>query len=118
MSEFLNGLFYLLLAAIVGNTIYKVVQALTGASKTRPALRAELEEMRQQLRNQTTDLADAHAALANQDAQLQELQERVDFAERLLAQGAGPAAARHGAIAAGMTETVRLAPQPRLPGIP
>lgn len=86
MSEFMNGLFYLLLALIAGNTIYKVVLARTGASQAIPALRAELEEMRRQLDNQTSDLADAHGALANQDAQLQELQERVDFAERLLAQ--------------------------------
>jgi len=32
-------------------------------------------------------LDDAHAGLADQAAQLAELQERVDFAERLLAQG-------------------------------
>jgi len=98
VSEFMNGVFFLLLALIAGNTVYKVVLARTGASRALPALRAELEEMRGQLESQTADLADAHAALTNQDAQLQELQERVDFAERLLAQvkdrprlGAAPA---------------------------
>jgi len=86
VSEFMNGLFYLLLALIAGNTIYKVVLARTGARGAMPALRAELDEMKQQLENQTNELADAHAALASQDTQLQELLERVDFAERLLAQ--------------------------------
>lgn len=86
MSEFMNGIFFLLLALIAGQTTYKIVLARTGAKQALPALRAELEEMQRQLEIQTTDLADAQATLASQGAQLQELQGRMDFAERLLAQ--------------------------------
>ena len=42
--------------------------------------------MQQQFDEQATALEDAQTLLANQGAQLAELQERVDFAERMLAQ--------------------------------
>ena len=43
--------------------------------------------MKQQLEQQAGALEDAQTTLADQSAQLAELQERLDFAERLLAQG-------------------------------
>jgi len=47
---------------------------------------SELARMNQQLEQQATALEDAQTTLANQSTELAELQERVDFAERLLAQ--------------------------------
>lgn len=47
---------------------------------------SELARMQQQLEQQTAALEDAQATLANQSGQLAELHERVDFAERVLAQ--------------------------------
>jgi cell division protein FtsL len=78
-----SGLFILIIAGIVADTIVKLVKARSGS----PQVRAELEDLRQQIREQAAGLADAHAALANQDAQIQELHERVDFAERIIAKG-------------------------------
>lgn len=46
----------------------------------------DIATLRQQLDDQTIDLDDARQVLANQSAQLAELQERVDFAERMLIQ--------------------------------
>lgn len=47
---------------------------------------SELGRMRQQLEQQARALEDAKTTLANQSIELAELQERVDFAERLLIQ--------------------------------
>ncbi|OLC87787.1 MAG: hypothetical protein DMD38_14330 [Gemmatimonadetes bacterium] len=46
----------------------------------------DIARMQQQFDEQATALEDAQTLLANQGAQLAELQERVDFAERMLAQ--------------------------------
>lgn len=79
-----SGLFVIIIAGIVADTIVKLVKARTGVS---PKLRTELDELRQQIQEHAAGLADAHAALANQDAQIQELHERLDFAERIITQG-------------------------------
>lgn len=79
---FETGLFLIALAGIVSATITGIVKAIVrrGPSATQLAqLKAELEQHR-------GALVEAHAALAAQATQLAELQERVDFAERLLAQ--------------------------------
>jgi TRAP-type uncharacterized transport system fused permease subunit len=47
---------------------------------------SELARIQQQVDEQAIALQEAQAALANQSTQLAELQERVDFAERLLTQ--------------------------------
>lgn len=47
---------------------------------------SELARMKQQLEQQAAALEDAQTTLADQWTQLAELQERVDFAERLLVQ--------------------------------
>jgi len=46
----------------------------------------DIAGLKQQLEQHTTALEDTQAALASQSTQLMELQERVDFAERVLAQ--------------------------------
>ncbi|MBI4421543.1 MAG: hypothetical protein HY560_12025 [Gemmatimonadetes bacterium] len=47
---------------------------------------SELARVKQQLEQQAAALEDTRTTLADQSTQLAELQERVDFAERLLAQ--------------------------------
>ncbi len=49
-------------------------------------IHVSLALVQQQLDEQATALEDAQTLLANQGSQLAELQERVDFAERMLAQ--------------------------------
>jgi capsule polysaccharide export protein KpsE/RkpR len=80
---FMGGIFLIILVGILADTIVKIVKHRAGS----PQLRAELEELRRQLDDQANRLTDAQTILAGQDAQLQEMQERLDFAERLLTQG-------------------------------
>ncbi|HSE68173.1 MAG TPA: hypothetical protein VLB12_14395 [Gemmatimonadales bacterium] len=79
---FMGGIFIIIMVGILADTIVKIVKHRAGA----PQLRVELEELRRQLDDQANRLTDAQAALAGQDAQLQEMQERMDFAERILTQ--------------------------------
>ena len=80
--NFLLGLLILCIVGIVGDTIVKVAKSRSGA----PALRAQLDELSQQLQDQAAALADAQATIAGQAEELLELHERVDFAERMLTQ--------------------------------
>ena len=70
-------------------------QALDGREQLRAGLRARIDDggadraqlqLRLQLQDQAGALADAEARLESQSGQLEELYERLDFAERLLAQ--------------------------------
>jgi hypothetical protein len=70
---------FLLALAIAGATIVMVARTIAAALTGRGASRSDVAQIRQQLE-------DTQAALANQSAQLGELQERLDFAERLLTQ--------------------------------
>jgi hypothetical protein len=81
----LTGLFILAICGIVADTIVKVAKSRGGAA-TAKALRGELDEMAQQLLDQSAVLADAQATIASQAESIQELHERVDFAERILTQ--------------------------------
>jgi len=90
---FMGGIFFIIMVGILADTIVKIVKHRAGS----PQLRAELEELRRQLDDQANRLTDAQTTLAGQDAQLQEMQERLDFTERILTQvrdrpglGAGP----------------------------
>lgn len=90
---FMGGILLIILVGILADTIVKIVKHRAGS----PQLRAELQELRRQLDDQANRLTDAQATLSNQDAQLLEMQERLDFAERILTQvrdrpglGAGP----------------------------
>ena len=90
---FMGGLFIIIMAGIVADALVKIIKHRAGA----PQMLAGLEDLRHQLEDQANRLTDAQAALASQEAQLQEVQERLDFAERVLTQvrdrpglGAGP----------------------------
>ncbi len=79
----LTGILIIILAGIAADTATKIVKARSGGSKQ---LQSELDHLRQQLDDQAIALSRAESRLADQDGQLQELHERVDFAERLLTQ--------------------------------
>ena len=78
---------FLLGLAIVATTAVLVARAIAGAISGRGAPRSELAQLKELLEQHAAALEDAETSLANQSTQLAELQERLDFAERLLAQG-------------------------------
>ena len=78
---------FLLALAIAATTAVLVARAIAGALGGRGASRSELAQLRTQVEQHAAALDDADTSLANQSTQLAELRERLDFAERLLAQG-------------------------------
>ncbi len=76
--SFLSGMFVIVLAGIAADVVVKLARA-RAAVRGSPALKAELSELQRQLEEQAQ-------TLANQGQRLQELEERCDFTERLLAQ--------------------------------
>ena len=77
---------FLLALTIAATTIVLVAKAIAGAIAGRGASRSELAQIKERLEQHAAALEDAQTSLANQSSQLAELQERIDFAERLLAQ--------------------------------
>jgi len=77
---------FILALTIVATTLVLVAKAVAGAIAGRGASRSELAQITQRLEQDAAALEDAQTTLAHQSTQLAELQERVDFAERLLAQ--------------------------------
>lgn len=78
---------FLLALAIAASTAVLVAKAIAGAIVGRGASRSELAQLREQLEQHAAAVEEAQTSLAHQSTQLAELQERVDFTERLLAQG-------------------------------
>ncbi|MGE0351924.1 MAG: hypothetical protein AB7Q69_01695 [Gemmatimonadales bacterium] len=74
----------IILAGILGDTIVKVAKARSGGADA-GKLRGEVDELSRDVEELTAGLADAQATIAGQDAQIVELQERMDFTERMLA---------------------------------
>lgn len=87
---------FLFALAIVATTAVLVARAIAGAISGRGASRSDLAQLREQLEQHAAALEDAQNSLANQSTQISELQERLDFAERVLAQGRDRAALRPG----------------------
>lgn len=77
---------FLLGLAIAASTAVLIARAIASAITGRGASRSELAQMRERLEQHAAVLDDAQTTLAGQATQLAELQERLDFAERLLAQ--------------------------------
>jgi predicted nucleic acid-binding Zn-ribbon protein len=77
---------FLTALAIVGTTLVLVAGAIAGALRGRGSSRSEVSHLSEQLKEQAAALDDVQSSLANQSSQLAELQERLDFAERVLAQ--------------------------------
>jgi len=80
--SFLMGLFIIVLAGMAVGAISEIAKAVAG----RGASTRELAELKLQLEQYASALQEAQSTLSYQAAELAELQERVDFAERLLAQ--------------------------------
>jgi hypothetical protein len=78
---------FLTALAIVGTTLVLVAGALAGALRGRGSSRSEVAKLTEQLEQHAVALDDIQNSLATQSNQVAELQERLDFAERLLAQG-------------------------------
>ena len=78
---------FLLALAIAGTTLIIIVRTIAGAITGRRANRSEVADIKEQLDQYAADLENAHAISADQAAQLADVQNRLDFAERLLAQG-------------------------------
>lgn len=76
----------LAVVGIAAIAILQIVKTIAKALAARGVSPSELARITQQLEQQAAALEDAHTALDSQASQLAELQERVDFAERLLAQ--------------------------------
>jgi chromosome segregation ATPase len=83
---------FILALTILGSTIVLVAKTIGGAIAGRGGSRSQLAQISQRLEQHAAALDDAQASLASQSTQLAELQERVDFAERLLAQARDRAA--------------------------
>ena len=77
---------FLIAFAMVATTAVLVARAIAGAISGRGA-RSELAQIKEQLEQHAAALEDAETTLAHQSTQLAELQERLDFTERLLVQG-------------------------------
>ena len=77
---------FLVALAIAGTTLVLVAGAIAGAIRGRGSSRSDLSQLNDQLKDHAAALEDVQSSLANQSSQLVELHERVDFAERLLAQ--------------------------------
>lgn len=71
---------------IAGGTLVMTVKMIAGAVSGRRVSGPELAQLRDELDQQAAALEDAQQALASQNTQLAEIQERLDFAERMLAQ--------------------------------
>src|SRR5687768_12080750 len=77
---------FLVALAIAGTTLVLVAGAIAGAIRGRGSSRSQLSQLSDQVKEQAAALDDVQHSLANQSAQMAELHERLDFAERLLAQ--------------------------------
>lgn len=78
--------------AIVATTAFLIVRTIANAVAGRGSSHSDVAALREEVDQHAAALEDAESALALQSAQLAELQERVDFAERLLMQGGQQAA--------------------------
>jgi hypothetical protein len=78
---------FLTALAIAGTTLVLVAGAIAGAIRGRGSSRSAVSQLSDQLKDHAAALEDVQNSLAVQSSQMAELQERVDFAERLLAQG-------------------------------
>ena len=78
---------FLIALVIVGTTVVLAAGAIAGAIRGRGTSKSEAGQLSNQLKDHAAALEDVQNTLASQASQLAELHERLDFAERLLAQG-------------------------------
>lgn len=94
----MNGPTFLMAAAIACGTVLMIVKTIAGAITRQNASSSEFTQLRDQFDHCAAVLDETQATLAAQSAQLAELQERVDFAERVMTD-----ARNRGALGSGET---------------
>jgi septal ring factor EnvC (AmiA/AmiB activator) len=77
---------FLLALAMAAGTVLMIVKTIATAFQ-RAGSRSDLAQLKEQLQLHAAALDEAENSLAQQSSQIAELQERLDFTERLLAQG-------------------------------
>lgn len=77
---------FLIALAMLGTTVVLVAGAIAGAIRGRGSSRSDVAQLKDQVEHQAAALEEVQNSLAGQSTQLAELQERLDFAERLLTQ--------------------------------
>jgi septal ring factor EnvC (AmiA/AmiB activator) len=87
---------FLIALAIAGTTVVMAVGAIAGAIRGRGSSRSEVAQLSDQVKEQAAVLEEVQHNLASQSSQLDELQERLDFTERMLAQSRDRTALRPG----------------------
>jgi septal ring factor EnvC (AmiA/AmiB activator) len=83
---------FLVAGAMVLATLLMIVKTIAAATTGHRASSSEMAQLREQVDHYTTMMDETQAALANQSTQIAELQERLDFTERLLTQARDRAA--------------------------
>jgi hypothetical protein len=92
--DVLTALMIIGVATVAGETVIRVAKARAGGA---PRVQAHLDQLQQQLDDQASAVAEVQSHVAGQEAQFRELQDRLDFAERLLTQAQDPSALGPGA---------------------
>ena len=82
----MSGPIFLVAAALACITVLAIVKTIAGAIAGNRATDSELAELRGQCDRTADLLSETQLVLDNQAIQLAELQDRLDFAERLLTQ--------------------------------
>jgi exonuclease VII small subunit len=77
---------FLLALAMAATTVIIIVRTIAGAFSRQGGSRSGLAQITERLEQQAADLEDAQHLLSNQSAQIAELEQRLDFTERILAQ--------------------------------
>jgi chromosome segregation ATPase len=83
---------FLVALGIAGTTLVLVAGAIAGAIRGRGSSASGVTQLSEELKDHAAALEDLQTTLASQSHQLTELNERLDFAERLLAQSRDRAA--------------------------
>ncbi len=78
---------FLIAFAIAAATVLMVVKTIAAAFNKSGGSRSELGQVKERLEQHSAALEEAENSLAHQSNQIAELQERLDFTERLLAEG-------------------------------
>ena len=92
--DVLTALMIIGVATVAGETVIRVAKARAGGA---PRVQAHLDQLQQQLEDQASAVAEVQSQVAGQETQFRELQDRLDFAERLLTQAQDPSALGPGA---------------------
>ena len=92
--DVLTTLMIIGVATVAGETAIRVARARAGGAS---GLQAHLDRLEQRFDDQASSLAEVQSHIADQESQFRELQDRLDFAERLLTQAEERSALNPGA---------------------